>query len=881
MALIRPVIRGVRALWRGEAADREVDDEIRQYLDEAAAEHEAAGLSPDDARNVARRELGSAAAVREEVRSSGWENLVGDLVADLRYAARRLAARPGFTAVAVLTLALGIGATTAIFSVVDPILFRPVPYPGSGRVMTVSQPNAYEGPLGRMGYETMLDLADGVPSFESVAASDAATATLTGEGTPEAFVAEHVTWRFFRTLGVAPSLGRDFAPGDDAPAAAPVAILADGIFRRRFASDRGILGRAIRIDGAPVTVVGVMPAGFANVLQPDAKIWLPLRYGPGNPAGCRSCRHLRVVGRLRPGASRSQAQREVDRVLAVLRRSWAHTYFEESFPVVPLRAFAVRDARPVLLAVLGAVGFVLLIACANVTNLLLAQSARRRAELAVRTALGAGRRRLLRQLLTESMLLALVGGALGVAAAFGGVSALVAMRPPGLPALRTISVDPRVLVFALALTTAVAIAFGLLPALLATRENLVREMSGADRRAAGSSRGGRSALVAVEVALALVLLVGSGLLLRSLERLLTVSPGFDPSRLLTMRIQTSGPRYASNEAAWRFYDRVVEAVRAVPGVASAAVTSQLPMSGDADQYGVHTEIVPGSDAEREHPGFRYAVSADFLPTMRIPIVRGRGFTPADRAGAFPVAVIGATMAKRGWGRRGPLGQRVRIGPSDEGPWYTVVGIAGDVRQESLSAVPDNAIYVPESQWRWADDVVSLVVRTRPSPALLASAVRRAVWSVDPDVPIVRVATMDELVAGTAAARRFALMLFAAFGALALILAGAGIYAVLAGSVAERTREIGVRAALGATRQDIVRLVLRQGMTMTAIGAAAGIVAAAGASRVIAGLLFATSRLDPATYLAVTAALAGVGLLACWVPAERAARVDPATTLRAE
>ena len=880
MALLRPLLRGVRSLVRRETADREVDDELRQYVDDAAAAHEAAGLSPEDARRAARRELGSAAAAREEVRSSGWENAIGDLIGDLRYAARRLASRPGFTAVAVATLALGIGATTAIFSVVDPILFRPVPYPQSDRVMTVSQPNAYEGPLGRMGYETMLDLAAGVPSFASVAASDAATVALTGGAAPEALVAQRVTGRFFGTLGMRPAIGRDFASRDDVPGAAPVAILADGLFRRRFAADRGILGRQITVDGAPVTVVGVMPPGFANVLEPEAKIWLPLRYAPGDPAGCRSCRHLRIVARLRPDASPEQAQREVDRVVAVLTRAWPHTYFEKSFPVVPLRNFAVRDARPVLLTVLGAVGFVLLIACVNVTNLLLAQAARRRAELAVRTALGAGRRRLLRQLLTESVLLALVGGGLGVAVAFAGVSTLVSLRPPGLPALR-VTADPRVLLFALALTTAVGVAFGLFPALQATRENLVRDMSGADRRTAGSVRAGRSALVAGEIALALVLLVGSGLLLRSLGRLFAVPPGFDPSRLLTMRLQTSGPRYASNDAAWSLYDRVIDAVRAVPGVQSAAITSQLPMSGDADQYGVHTEIAPGNDAEREHPGFRYSVSAAYLPTMRIPILRGRGFTAADRAGALPVAVIDATMARRGWGSRGPLGQRVRIGPPDEGPWYTIVGIAGDVKQESLAALADNAIYVPERQWRFADDVVSLVVRTRMRPALLAGAVRRAVWSVDPDVPVARIASMDDLLARTAAARRFALFLFALFGALALVLSGAGIYAVLAGSVAERTREIGVRAALGATRRDIVRLVLRQGMTMTGIGVAAGIAAAAAASRIIAGLLFSTSRLDPATYAGVTAILAGVALLACWVPAERAARVDPADTLRAE
>ena len=881
MTFWRPITRGLRALARPGDADRDVADELEQFLADTAAAFEAAGLSPEEARRAARREIGNPVAVREAVRASGWEAVVGDFVADLRYAVRRLASRPGFTLVAAGTLALGIGATTAIFSVVDPLLFESIPYPHSERVFVVSQPNSFEGPIGRMGFATIADVG-AIPSFASVAAVATESLTLTGNAEPESLSAERVSWPFFATLGVRPAIGRDFDREDDVRDGPAVAILGEGLWRRRFGGDPGILGKSIPLDGKPTIVVGVMPAGFEDVLKPDAQIWVPLRVSATSPDGCRFCRYLRAVARMRPGGRPGNARGELGRLVARLQREYPNTYFEPQFPMIPLRDFVVRDVRPVLFAVLGAVACVLLIAGVNVTNLLLGQAAQRRAEFAVRKALGAGRRRLVRQLLTESLLLAMVGGVLGVGIAFGGIPALTAIAPPGLPFVHDVAVNLRVLGFAFALTTAVGIVFGLAPALQSSRGGVFSAMNDAGRHTAGGRRTGRSALVATEVALAIVLLVGSGLLLRSLRRLLDVPPGFDPRNVLTMQIQTSGPRYATIEATRAYFDAVLAAVRATPGVESAGLTSQLPLSGDADQYGVHTEPVPGTGPnDREHPGFRYAVSDGYLETMRIPIRRGRGLRPSDRSGTLPVAVVDATTARHGWAGRGAIGRRVRIGPNDSGPWYTVVGIADDVKQASLDLESDNAIYIPESQWHFADDAMSLVVRSRVDPTALTAALRRAIRSVDRDVPVVRIATMTDLLERSTGSRRYALLLFQLFAAVAAILAGAGIYAVLAGSVAERTREIGVRAALGATRASIVRLVLRQGMTMTAVGVAAGLVAAAVFSPILATLLFATSRLDPAIYGGVATVLAAIAALACWVPAERAARVDPARTLRAE
>ncbi|MGB7926442.1 MAG: FtsX-like permease family protein, partial [Pyrinomonadaceae bacterium] len=502
---------------------------------------------------------------------------------------------------------------------------------------------------------------------------------------------------------------------------------------------------------------------------------------------------------------------------------------------------------------------------------------------AMRAALGATRARLIRQLLTESLLLAIIGGALGMLVAAFGVSALVALSPPGLPRASAIGVDSPVFVFAFSITTLVGLLVGLIPALHASRADLRTGLQQSSRQTAGGHRLTRRTLVVAEVALALVLLVGAGLLLRSMQRLFAVDPGFDTSHLLTMQVQTSGQRFDEGTT-HRFFAQSLEAVGQVPGVTAAAFTSQLPLSGDLEEgYGAHFESSPTGKPEADTGVLRYGVSPGYFETMAIPLRRGRLLNAHDVAGAPPVVVISESLAKSKFPEQDPIGQRLRIGPSD-GPWWEIVGVVGNVKQTSLMVSQSDAVYVTPAQWRlFVDKARWLVVRARSGSdaASLAPAIRQAIWSVDKDQPIARVATMDDLVALSAAERRFALTLFEAFGLVALALAATGIYGVLSGSVTERTREIGVRLALGASRNDILALVFRQGMILTGLGVALGLCGAVAASQAIITLLYGVSRLDPITYLGVVALLIGVSVIACWVPAWRAARVDPSITLRAE
>jgi predicted permease len=539
-----------------------------------------------------------------------------------------------------------------------------------------------------------------------------------------------------------------------------------------------------------------------------------------------------------------------------------------------------RGVKPALLAVLGAVLLVLVVACVNVTNLLLARGERRRGEFALRAALGAGRTRLIRQLLTESVLLAAMGGVAGMAVAQLGVRALVALSPAELPRVGAISVDGPVFAFGLGMSTLIGLVVGLIPALRASHSEPQSGLQESSRRTSGGHRRTRSALVVVEVALALVLLVSSGLLLRSLERLFAVAPGFDAAHLLTMQVQTYGRRYDDDATCNRFFAQALEAVRNVPGVSAAAFTSQLPLSGDADIYGV--EFENASNTKDVEPAFRYGVAPGYFETMGIPLRRGRLFNAQDAAGR-PVrpVLVNESLAKRRYPGQDPIGQRIRFGGSPNRPWDIIVGVVGDVKQTSLAVSQSDAVYVTTAQWLWADGTQWLVVRTRGDAAALAPAVRQAIWSVDKDQPVVRVATMEGLLAASAAERRFALTLFETFALAALVLAAAGIYGVLSGGVAERTHEIGVRAALGASRGSILAMVVRQGMTLTGLGIAIGLAGAVVASQAIAALLFGISRLDALTYLGVTVLLLGVSAVACWVPARRAAQVDPMVALRYE
>src|SRR2546425_761281 len=577
---------------------------------------------------------------------------------DLRYAARCLRAAPGFTAIAVLTLALGIGATTAIFSAVNPVLFQSLPYPHAGRIAMISEMRR-DGSRNDGTFGMYRALVERNRSFEAIAVLKPWQPTMTGPDQPERFDGQRVSASYFHVLGVRPGVSVD-----------------------RATRELNVLGHAVLQEQHPVT------------------------YG-----------------------------RDVELTAASLQDE------------------VTRGVKPALVAILGAVTLVLVIACVNVTNLLLARGVQRRGELALRAALGAGRSRLIRQLLTESLLLATMGGVVGMAVAILGVRALVALSPPGLPRIGAIAVDRSVFAFGLGITTLIGLAFGLIPALHAARNDPQRDLGHASRSTAGALRRTRSVLVVAEVALALVLLVSSGLLLRSLGRLFAVAVGFDSSRLLTMQVQTSGRRFDDNRSAYRFFEQALEAVRHVPGVTAAALTSQLPLSADHDEYGVHFESSPEG-----YSTFRYAVSPGYIETMRIPLRRGRVFTEDDRAGAPLVASINESFANRKFPGVDPIGRRLHVGPTD-GPPYTIVGVVGDVKQMSLAVSESDAVYMPASQWRFPDNVMSLVVRARGDVAALASAVREAVWSVDKDQPIVRVATMDDLLAASAAERRFSLILF--------------------------------------------------------------------------------------------------------------------------
>jgi len=875
MSFWRQLTHGLRGLLRPGAADRDVNDEVQHYLDQATRAHVANGLSPENARQAARVEVGNTTVVREEVRASGWENVVETFVADLRYGARRLWASPGFTAITVLTLASGIGGATAIFSAIHPILLEPLPYPGADRIVEILE-TGNNGSRGNGTFGMFHELSARQRSFEALAVIKSWQPTGSSRDEPR-FEGQRVSAGYFHVLGVAPALGRDFAPADDNDGSPGVVMLSDALWRRRFSADPGVIGRSITLDEAPYTVIAVMPAGFENVLAPAADVWAPIQYDMSQ--GRAWGHHLRTIGRLKNGVAIAAASAEVGATgRAILRDLRPATYASTTIlSAASLHDEVTRAIKPALLVILGAVAMVLLIACVNVANLLIARGVQRRGEFALRAAIGAGHARLVRQLLTESLLLAAIGGAVGMAVAALGVKALVALSPADLPRAGAIRVDRAVLLFGLFVSTVIGVAFGVIPALQAAHSDPHQALQQGTRRMAGGHRRTRGTLVVAEVALATMLLVASGLLLRSLQRLFAVPAGFGSSGVITMQIQTTGPQFSDAATTARYFGEIAEAVRAVPGVASAGLTSQLPMSGDRDEYGANFEATATQPAQG-YSVFRYAVSPGYLETMQLPLRLGRTFTVHDGAGAPRVAVVSASLARSQFEDRDPIGQQVSVGPA--GP-YTIVGVVGDVKQMSLARDEPDAVYLPATQWPFPDRTLSLVVRARGDAQSLAAPIREAIWSVDRGQPILRVATMDHLLAASASARRFSLVLFEMFGLAALLLAAAGIYGVLSGSVAERTREIGVRTALGASRSTIVSLVIRQGMSLTLGGTMLGLAGAVAASEAMVTMLFGITRLDPATYIGVATLLLAVSLVACWVPAWRAARVDPAITLRTE
>jgi putative ABC transport system permease protein len=879
MSLWRHTVRGLRALVNRSAADRDLGDEVEHYFDEATAALEKTGLSPEEARRAARIELGNVAAVREQVRTYGWENVVDTAVADVRHGLRQLLRRPAFSIVAVLTLGLGIGASATIFSVVNPILFEALPYPDPHQVMMVWDA---QGGRSDVTFGTYREVVTRSRTFQSMAVVGPFRPTLTDVSESERLEGQRVSADYFRVLGVAPALGRDFWAADDRPGAPFVALISDSLWRRRFGADRSIVGRQILFEDVPVTVLGVMPATFENVLSASAEIWVPLLYDATLPVNGREWgHHLRMIGRLREGVREEQARQELEAIArtpdaAFSRPSYAA--LPNGFLMTRLQQDLSRPVRPALLAILGAVALLLTIACVNVTNLVLARGVERRTELTVRAALGASRLRLMRQLITEVGLLAIMGGLVGITLASLAVDLVVGLSPHELPRAAAIRVDGGVLIFAVALVTMIGLVVGVVPALYGSRTDLR-----VDGRSATDSRGrevARRTLVVVQLAFALVLLTGAGLLLRSLQHLLAMPPGFQPANVLTLQVQTAGRRFMDPSAVHQFFTAVLDAVRHVPGVSTAGATSQLPLTGDQDVWGVQFESAPPTTVNVDRSAYRYAVAPGYFEAMGIPLRRGRLLNAQDHGNTPKVAVISESVAKRRLPGVDAIGQRLRIGASPG--WFTVVGIVGDVRQESLAIDPPDAVYVTNEQWtQFADRALWVVVRGQSDPVALLPAIRAAIESVDRRQPIVRVATMDERVGASAAARRFALVLFQAFGVVALVLASIGTYGLLSGSVTRRLREIAVRAVLGADRRSLLALVLREGMALTVVGTLIGLSLAVPASRFIETMLFGVSRLDAVTYVSVVALLALTSAIACWMPAWRASRLDPNVVLRAD
>ncbi len=816
------------------------------------------------------------------------------LLQDARYAVRAMKRSPGTTAVAVLALALGIGANTAIFTVVNAVLLRPLPYPAADRMVSLvrTYPNGY-GPS--VSVPKFITWKQGNPLLENVAVYDfmGPGVSISGEGEPEQIKAIRASVEFFPLFRVAPAAGRFFNAEEDHPGGPRVVVISHGLWQRRFGADPGLVGRTVVLSGEPYTVIGVTAAGFEA--NPPADVWLPLQ---ADPNSVNQGHYLLCAGRLKPGVTLAAANARMKVVAEEFRRRYPDTMSkQESAGVMPMRDLVVGDIRPLLLIVLGAVALVLLIACANVANLLLARAAAREREIAIRTALGAGRGRLVRQLLTESCLLGLAGGVLGLLLGLWVLRILLLFTPAGLPRLAEMTpgsgLDLRVLGFSLLLSLLTGILFGLAPAVQASRPDLNSTLKeGMARTTAGVRHlRARGLLVVSEMALGLVLLIGAGLLIRSAASLRGVQPGFDTAHALTFKTALSGARYSNTASVTTFSRAVIQRLESLPGVQSAANVINLPTEPGPD---LNFEIAgrPASAANATGDEQWRFISPHFFKAMGIPLLRGREFSDTDTAKSPAVVIINAALARKYWPKEDPLGQRITIGrglgKEFDDPTREIVGVVGNVNEFGLDRQPPAIMYIPGAQVN--DALTALgnrilptawVARTAVDPMTLAGAVRREVTAVDRQQAVFEFRSLDQVMERALANRRFILLLLSVFAAVALTLAAIGIYGVMSYAVEQRTHEIGIRIALGAGQGDVQGLVVRHGMTLAAIGVAIGLAAAFGLTRVLANLLFGVKATDPLTFAAVAAALSAVALIATWLPARRASRVDPVIALRGE
>jgi predicted permease len=797
------------------------------------------------------------------------------LIQDLLYGLRMLLNKPGFGAVAVITLALGIGANTAIFSVVNAVLLSSLPYKDPSRLVTVLHDESK--PVAPANF---FDWRDQNQVFESMAAAQYWTPNLTGVDRPEHLDALQLTAHMFHLLGVNPALGRTFIAGEDQPGNEHVVVLGHRLWQRQFGGDAGVVGQQITLDGEGYTVIGVMPPNFqfAPFWATRAELWAPLNLA--TRIDDRGGQSLRVFARLKPAVTRRQAQAEMETIHQRLEQQYPESNKGLAVFVDPLLEKVVGKTRPALLILLGAVGFVLLIACANVANLMMAKATARQKEIAVRTALGATRGRIIRQLLTESVMLALAGGAMGLLLAAWGIDALVALSPSNLPRVQTISLDRYVLCFTLAISVLTGVLFGLAPALHASKLDLNEALKEGGRGSTEGKRSGvRRLLVISEIALALVLLVGGGLMIRSFLRLQSIDPGFNPRNVLTMTVSLAGSQHSTSTKRLVFFDELLGRIESLPGVQSASAINHLPLGGDTWGIGFAIEGRP-LPPPGERPGAVYRiVRPRYFQTMGATLLEGRDFTERDNESASGVVIINETFARRHWPNEDPIGKRIRIAIDESGP-REIVGVVKDVKQREWTAEPQPEMYLPHFQAA-APRYLTLVVRANSSPLNLAAAVEGEVWAIDKNLPVSEVRSMEEVIAASIAQQRFNVLLLGIFASVALILAAVGIYGVMSYSVTQRTQEIGIRIALGAQTSDVLKMVVGQVMKLVAIGIGAGLIGAFLLTRLLSSLLYEVSATDPVTFAAIALVLTSVALLACYLPARRATKVDPMVALRYE
>ncbi|MGH9906297.1 MAG: ABC transporter permease [Pyrinomonadaceae bacterium] len=799
------------------------------------------------------------------------------LLQDIRYAVRSMRKRPGFTVVALIALALGIGANTAIFSLVNAVLLRPLPFTDPDRLVWVWGNIRSGGNRASVAPLDFLDYRNDNKTFEEFAASFSIplALNLTGSGEPERLAAAGVTGNYFQALGVKPALGRSFLLENEKPGSDEVVILSHALWQKRFGDDPSVIGKTVTLDGKAREIIGVMPQNFS--FPHPVAVWFPINFDYSEEMKQRKAHFMRPIGKLKEGVTITAAQADLDMIAKRLEEEYPASNTGWGLRLVSLREELIGDTRPTLLILLGAVGFVLLIACANVANLLLVRATARQKEIALRSALGAGRFRILRQMITESVLLALVGGGLGTLLAFWGVDLLVKLSADNIPSTALVRIDATVLGFTLLISLSTGVLFGLVPALRTMKLNLTDSLKEGGRGVGEGPRRNRtrSLLVVIESAIAVVLLVGAGLLVRSLIQLQQTNPGFDANNVLTMSIALPRQKYSTPDKASNFFQELESRVGGLPGVESVGLVTELPLSGQPNDMPFTVEGRPPVSIDQSFDADFRRVNHHYLSTLRIPLLRGRNFTEQEVRHNAKVLVVSELLVSQVFPNEDPIGKRLVMAMGDE--VFEIIGVAGDIRHLALETLPFPAMYWPT----YATGRTNLVIRTQGDPTSIAAAVRKEVHAIDPDQPVAEIKTMEQWVDSSVAAPRYRTALLGLFALLALTLASTGIYGVMSYSVAQRTHEIGVRMALGARQLDVLKLVVRKGMALVLLGVALGLAGAIALTRVMSSLLFGVGAKDPATFAVVATLLSVIAFVACYIPARRATKVDPLVALRYE